>query len=112
MRHNLLQMNAAETLAFYEDAVTRAQSRKEVDCTKCLIFILGNLDAAYSFGNNINPDADADVFHELSKSITISKIKRVLQRLFKNEQIARLGNNHIIYPAFSKKSTSSLLHCV
>jgi cell division protease FtsH len=104
MKDKLMQMNGIETLDLYQNAVTKAQSRKEIDCTKCLIFILGNLDDAYSFGNNINADADADVFYELSKSITIAQIKKVLQRLFKNEQIARLGNNHIIYPAFSKKS--------
>lgn len=103
IRDKLLQLNGEETLALYNRAISKAQSRKEIDCTKCLIFILGNLDAAYSFGNDINPDADADMFYELSKNISVSKIKQTLQTLLKNEQIARLGNNHIIYPAFSKK---------
>src|SRR5690606_34199431 len=37
------------------------------------------------------------------------KIKEALKLRFRNEQIARLGNIHIIYPAFSSKSYKQII---
>jgi len=56
-----------------------------------------------------DPDADADLFYEHSLKITIPKIKDALSRRFRMEQIGRLGNNHIIYPAFNKASYFKLI---
>jgi cell division protease FtsH len=54
-------------------------------------------------------DTDADILHENSKKISIIDIKKALNRKFKPEQIARLGNNHVIYPSLSKKSFKELI---
>ena len=71
--------------------------------TKLLIIISGNLDEAFSMADNVNDaDRDADVYHEYSKSIDIISIKGALRARFKPEQIARLGNMHLIYPIPSK----------
>lgn len=71
--------------------------------TKLLIIISGNLDEAFQMADNVNDaDRDADVYHEYSKSIDIIKIKGALRYRFKPEQIARLGNMHMIYPIPSK----------
>jgi len=71
--------------------------------TKLLIIISGNLDEAFRMADNVNDaDRDADVYHEYSKSIDIIKIKGALRYRFKPEQIARLGNMHMIYPIPSK----------
>jgi hypothetical protein len=47
---------------------------------------------------------DADEFHERSLKINVPMIKAALKTRFRSEQIARLGNVHIIYPAFNKES--------
>jgi cell division protease FtsH len=71
--------------------------------TKLLIIISGNLDEAFHMADNVNDaDRDADVYHEYSKSIDIIKIKGALRYRFKPEQIARLGNMHMIYPIPSR----------
>lgn len=71
--------------------------------SKLLIIISGNLDEAFSMADNVNDaDRDADVYHEYSKSIDIINIKGALRSRFKPEQIARLGNIHLIYPIPSK----------
>lgn len=82
---------------------------KKMDLTKSLIFVVGNLDEAFSMSNNINPDIDADEFRRFTLKINISDIKTALQSRFRNEQIARLGNNHLIYHAFSHKNFEQLI---
>jgi cell division protease FtsH len=52
---------------------------------------------------------DADEFHQQSLKITVPKIKEALQLRFRNEQIARLGNTHIIYPAFKRESFEKII---
>ncbi len=82
---------------------------KTMDLSKSLIFVVGNLDEAFSMSNNINPDIDADEFRRFTLKITISDIKTALQTRFRNEQIARLGNNHLIYHAFSHENFEKLI---
>jgi DNA polymerase IIIc chi subunit len=82
---------------------------KTMDLSRSLIFVVGNLDEAFSMSNNINPDIDADEFRRFTLKINISDIKTALQRRFRNEQIARLGNNHMIYHAFSHKNFEKLI---
>ncbi|MDR2954771.1 MAG: hypothetical protein LBV43_06805 [Prevotella sp.] len=77
---------------------------KTVDCSKSLIFVMGNLDEVYTMSRNFNPDMSANEFHRQSTEITVTEVKQALLNRFRSEQIARLGNNHIIYPAFDEKS--------
>jgi cell division protease FtsH len=78
--------------------------------SKLLIFICGNIDEAYSMSNSVSDiDTDADVLHAFSKSISVIDIKDALKLKFKPEQIARLGNIHIIYPSLSKESFMILI---
>lgn len=71
-------------------------------CNKSLIFILGNLDEAFGVSKDFNPDYDADVFKDITTSVSISDIKEALKKRFRAEQIARFGNNIIKYPTLSK----------
>lgn len=81
----------------------------EHDYSQCLIFCLGNIDEAYHMHESSDPDADADVFYEHSRKITVPKIKEALSKRFRMEQIGRLGNNHILYPAFNKNSYNKII---
>lgn len=77
---------------------------------KLLIFISGNLDEAFSmskYSSDVNHDADA--MHSMSKNINIITIKDALNERFKPEQIARFGNNHIIYPSLNKHSYCKII---
>lgn len=106
----LARFDGQQTIDFIEGIITKALSPKTVDCTKALILVLGNLDRAYTMSSNFNPDMDADAFHEASLKITVPKIKNVLQQMFRYEQVARLGNKHIIYPAFNRDSFVKIIH--
>lgn len=106
----LFKLNGYQTVNFIKRVLGHALSPKVIDCSKALIFVMGNLDNAYSMCHNNNPDIDADEFHQESLKINITHIKKALQYRFRNEQIARLGNNHIIYPALSRKSFQKIIH--
>jgi hypothetical protein len=45
----------------------------------------------------------------MSNKINITHVKAALKRRFKNEQIARLGNNHFIYPALGKADYQKII---
>jgi cell division protease FtsH len=79
------------------------------DYSKSLIFCLGNLDEVYQMSHNVNPDEDADIFHEHSLKITLPQIKDALSNRFRMEQIGRLGNIHYIYPSLSKNSYKEII---
>ena len=75
----------------------------EDDFSKMLIIISGNLDEAYTMSRETSDtDIDADIYHSHSLRINFKTIKEVLKSRFKPEQIARFGNNHIVYPSLSK----------
>jgi len=83
---------------------------EEVDYTRSLIFISGNLDEAYEFAKKTNEvDVDADIFHQISLKINLLDIKKALMERFKPEQIARFGNTQVIYPTLSKKSYEKII---
>ena len=96
------KMSLNQLKDFMIQAMNKEGALKEMDLSKALIFVIGNLDEAFSMSSNINPDISADDFYRRTLKIQVPEIKMALQNRFRNEQIARLGNNHIIYPAFSK----------
>ena len=109
LQDKLKVMNGPETIEFIKELLTDYMRPKITDASKSLIFVIGNLDEAYSMGANYTPDISADEFHEQTKKINITQIKDALKKRFRHEQIARLGNTHIIYPAFNKAAFNSLI---
>lgn len=85
---------------------------KVMDCSKSLVFVLGNLDEVYPMHGDFNPDIDADEYYEMTKKININDIKRCLKSRFRSEQISRLGNNHILYPSLKKDSFQKIIKLI
>jgi hypothetical protein len=98
-----------ELKAFVLQAMRLRPATKELDLSCALIFVLGNLDEAYTMSHSMNPDISADDFHEATSKITIANIKRALRKRFRPEQIARLGNNHVIYRSFNNAHFRQLI---
>ena len=108
----LRTLGGAETVKELERLSMYEYRAEEVDCSKAFIFVIGNLDDAYAMHDNLSLDMSADEFHEASLKITVPKIKQALISMrFRSEQVARLGNIHIIYPAFSEKSFRKIIQC-
>lgn len=99
----------AELALFVGEALNKKPATRTLDLSRSLIFVLGNLDEAYSMSHNLNPDISANEFHEATAKITIADIKRALRSRFRPEQIARLGNNHVIYRSFNNAQFRTLI---
>ena len=102
LEQHLKSLNAQETLDLLIKLKQRALQPTKVDCGKALIFVIGNLDEAYPMHSNSSSAIDADYLHKASQKIGITQIKEALQARFRSEEIARLGNNHVIYPVLRK----------
>lgn len=83
----------------------------ETDYSRLLIFVSGNLDEMYGgMASRVEDcDTDADIFHAMTKKLSVIDVKKALAKRFKPEQIARLGNNHVIYPSFSQATYERLI---
>jgi len=72
---------------------------------KMLIFISGNLDEAFHVATDASTsEIDADFIHEETSKVTVVDIKDALGKRFKPEQIARFGNNYVIYPSLNRQA--------
>jgi len=98
-----------QLIARIVDVYNMACKGFDLDFHNSLIFVLANLDEAYNMTFNLNPDMSADTFHKMTKNISIVNIKKALQKRFRNEQIARLGNIHFIYPSLSSKTYREII---
>jgi cell division protease FtsH len=105
----IMSWDSKDVVAAYHK-VQATRKSWEIDYTKLIIFISGNLDTAFAGATSTDDsDTDADFYHEITKNISTNKIKANLLRRFRPEQIARMGNNHIIYPSMSKVSYQKLI---
>ncbi len=89
--------------------INKLKQSRQLNLKKGLFFVLGNIDDAYTMSSDFNRDISADEFYKLSKKIRLADIKNALIKSFRSEQIARLGNNHIIYPAFTEANYKDLI---
>ena len=105
----ILSLSPNDLLVFLTKLLNQTKRPTVKSFKQSIIFILGNIDEAYTMSNNYSADIDADEFHKLSLDITIPEIKSALKKRFRNEQIARLGNVHLIYPALSKASFKMII---
>lgn len=89
----------------------RGQQRWETDYSRLLVFVCGNLDEMYEdLATSVDDcDSDADIFHALTGRLSVIDVKQALNKRFKPEQVARLGNEHVIYPSLSRRAYEQLI---
>ncbi|AFL83739.1 ATPase family protein associated with various cellular activities (AAA) [Belliella baltica DSM 15883] len=102
-RDYIYQLDGEELVAFVKKIEKRASMSTELDFSKAIIFVIGNLDEAYRMSDIVSSDCDPDLLYEESKKITFSTIKEALKERFRLEEIGRLGNIHLIYPSLNSQ---------
>lgn len=108
--HNMIKtMNVDEIFMLVNECSEYYQKGYTLNFKDSVIFVIANLDEAYRISFDVNPDMSPDQFHEITKKLTIVDIKEALKRRFRNEQIARLGNIHVIYPSFSSETFKKII---
>jgi hypothetical protein len=109
IRQRIKTCSLEELRIFILEGMKTRPATKELDMSQSLIFVLGNLDEAYPMSHSMNPDISADDFYQATTHISIATIKSALRKRFRSEQIARLGNNHIIYKSFKNAHFRELI---
>ena len=109
IRKKIYSMNVTELMEFFYNLYHSSCKGYKLDFKDSLVFVIGNLDEAYDVSFNVNPDMSPDQFHKITKKITVVDIKEALKDRFRNEQIARLGNIHVIYPSFSSRTFKGII---
>lgn len=107
--HKLEKMNCDEIIDFISSIYENARKGYDLKFNDSIIFVIGNLDEAYEMSFNVNPDMSPDQFRKITEKISVVDIKDALKRRFRNEQIARLGNIHVIYPSFSEQNFKDII---
>jgi hypothetical protein len=97
-----------KTIIFLEEIFNMTSMPVPFDLSKSLIFVIGNVDGAYTHALSTNQDDHANDLAE--EVVTIGSIKKALLTRFRHEQVSRLGNNHIIYPMLSKNDFETLIN--
>ena len=105
----LCSLNEKEILTFILETLEVSIKPTIYDFSNSVIFNIGNLDEAYKLANDVNPDSDADFLYEYTNKITLPQIKQSLMKRYRPEQIARLGNNHVIYKSFNQDMYKELI---
>ena len=87
------------------------QQQWETDYSRLLVFVCGNLDEMYEdLATSVDDcDSDADTFHALTRQLSVIDVKKALNQRFKPEQVARLGNEHVVYPSLSRRAYEQLI---
>lgn len=67
-----------------------------------LVFCLGNLDEVFEDAHSANPDQDIELLRAQTEKVSLSEVKEALMQRFRAEQIARFGNNHVVYPSLDR----------
>lgn len=100
------EINSYKTVGELAEYIVNARNifttPRYINCTKALIFVLGNLDEAFGASSDLSPDIDADIFYDETSKVSIGDIKNSLLRRFRPEQVARIGNNIIKYPSLKR----------
>ncbi|QIL81043.1 AAA family ATPase [Diaphorobacter sp. HDW4A] len=86
-------------------------SRWGTDHSKLLILVTGNLDEMYQgVAKRVQDcDTDADVFHRFTERLSTIDVKEALAERFRPEQVARLGNQHLVFPSLNRHAYERLV---
>ncbi len=107
--HSFEKMDCDGVMDFIYNIYQNSKKGYDLKFNDSIIFVIGNIDEAYEMSFNTNPDMSPDQFRKITEKITIVDIKDALKKRFRNEQIARLGNIHVIYPSFSEQNFKDII---
>lgn len=111
---DLIDSWSQDARKFYQWAVMhlrqQVSNRVVADFSHSLVFIAGNLDAAFVGSDLVDPGwATPDDLYEISAKLTVNDVKRALLKLFRPEQVGRLGSTHVIFHGFNAAQYRKLI---
>lgn len=101
--------NGPESLHVLNDWIAQSYRMREVDGSKAMVIVLGNLDELYVMGKDLWPELHPDVLLHRHRKLSANGIPALLARMFRMEQVGRLGYDHILFPPLGEEATSRLV---
>lgn len=83
------------------------KKRQVIDFRNAIVFVTGNLDdliPRYPLSDR------PDILRAHTEKISSEDVQRSLARLFRPEQVARLGHKHLYFPSLSEAGYQKLIH--
>lgn len=80
-----------------------------VDASKCLVILIGNLDELYMTGQEPLAELDPDVLQQRHRNIGTAGVQHALLKLFRIEQVARIGTTHVVFPPIGRDTIDHIV---
>ena len=97
------------TIQLLDEQIGKVCSSRIIDGSQALVIILGNLDELYAMGKPMWSELDPDVLLHYHRRSCGSGIRAALCRMFRVEQVGRLGSDHILFPPMGRKAAECLV---
>lgn len=98
-----------ELIAWLEQLLANARGTRILDASKALVILLGNLDELYTLDKEPLAELDPDVLLHRHRNIGLGGVHNALLRLFRIEQVARMGTDHIVFPPIGQQVVDTLV---
>jgi len=96
-------------LAWIEELMRARSVRRVVDASKALIIVLGNLDELYVTDKEPIAELHPDVLLHRHRNIGRSGVQQALLKLFRLEQVGRMGTSHVVFPPIGQATINQLV---
>lgn len=110
IEERLATMDGQAVLRWLEELRTEGQRTRVVDASKALIILLGNLDELYVMEKEPLAELDPDVLIHRHRDIGRAGVQQALLKLFRIEQVARLGTTHVVFPPIGGTTIQRMVH--
>lgn len=96
-------------LQWLDELLANGRSTRILDAGKALVILLGNLDELYAVDKEPLAELDPDVLLHRHRNIGLGGVQQALLRLFRIEQVARMGTDHIVFPPIGRQVVDTLV---
>ena len=108
-RERLEQLDHAGVLDLINAVLHKRMAPAPLNASKALVIVLGNLDELYTSGKEPWPELDPDVLRHRHRDLDTEGVQQALLELFRLEQVARLGTDHVVFPPMSAATVTALV---
>ncbi|MDX9749593.1 MAG: AAA family ATPase [Flavobacteriales bacterium] len=108
-REQLEKLDGHGVLRMLRDLVDSCIAPAPLDASRALVIVLGNLDELYASGRDPMPELDPEVLLRRHQRIGTTGVHEALCGLFRIEQVARLGTDHIVFPPMGGEAVQTLV---
>lgn len=109
MENRLSTLNEKGILEWMAELRRTAQRTRVVDASKMLVILLGNLDELYVGEQEPLAELDPDVLRHRHRNIGRAGVQAALTKLFRIEQVGRIGRSHVVFPPIGKATVDTLI---